>query len=609
MNRLLLFICFISSLLTHARAHVADTLKNVTVTSLATKRAIPTQQVTRPFYKIDSAMIGSYPARSVSDLLQLSPSVQITGAYGNLGNNLSLFLRGASSYQTLILIDGVPYNDPTGINQFYDLRAIPTEQIASIELLRGANAILYGTGSAAGIINIKLKKPARKRGAATLSYGSFGRLLGAADYSNVHKKVGYGVNVSHTQANGVSAAFDKNHTHTFDNDGFRRTNVLARVNYSMKNSELKSTFAFSRLAYDYDGGAFKDNDATAAQDQFRGALGYTQRWKGGKLHALFSTVFDDRTFNAPNWQPLPPRSITSYKGVNLAGNLYATQQFANFTALLGADVQHSIYQNPNNQDTLQYSYTNLDPYFLLSYLTDKTNLQLGGRLNNNSIYESNFVWSASASYTLLKQTTVFASYATSFVVPSLYQLLHEQSGNRALMPETSATYEVGARYVNNRMNLEASYFSRDVTHRIDWVNGKYTNTPNTQTVKGVELSAIWTGSQHTASANYTYLPEDLLRVAKHRVNAALSLRLVKRTTFVLTYSYFSARRDSDFSDFLNPVEVNLPSFHVLNFRTNYQYKNFTLFGELNNLTNSSVQHVLGYTFVGLNYNIGLTYRL
>jgi vitamin B12 transporter len=41
---------------------------------------------------------------------------------------------------------------------------IPAEQVESIEIMKGAASTLYGSGAAAGVINITLKKAERKQG-------------------------------------------------------------------------------------------------------------------------------------------------------------------------------------------------------------------------------------------------------------------------------------------------------------------------------------------------------------------------------------------------------------------------------------------------------------
>ena len=75
---------------------------------------------------------------------------------------MGLYIRGGRNHQVLILIDGIPVTDASGISLSYDLRLLPVEQIESIEIMKGASSTLYGSGASTGVINITLKKAGKK---------------------------------------------------------------------------------------------------------------------------------------------------------------------------------------------------------------------------------------------------------------------------------------------------------------------------------------------------------------------------------------------------------------------------------------------------------------
>ena len=60
----------------------------------------------------------------------------------------------------LVLIDGVPYYETNSGK--LDLNQIPTDNIAKIEITKGAASVLYGANALAGVINIITKKPSEK---------------------------------------------------------------------------------------------------------------------------------------------------------------------------------------------------------------------------------------------------------------------------------------------------------------------------------------------------------------------------------------------------------------------------------------------------------------
>ena len=103
-------------------------------------------------YKVTYDEIEKTAGRTVADILNTLPGVNIDGVYGTPGTNLSYNIRGGRNRHTLILIDGLPVNDPSSIANDYDLRLINTREIEYIEVLKGGSSTLYGTNAAAGAV-------------------------------------------------------------------------------------------------------------------------------------------------------------------------------------------------------------------------------------------------------------------------------------------------------------------------------------------------------------------------------------------------------------------------------------------------------------------------
>jgi vitamin B12 transporter len=96
--------------------------------------------------------------QSLATVLSQVTGVEINGNQSANGKNLGYYIRGGKNRQVLILIDGIPVTDASGITLEYDLRLLPVEQVESIEVMKGAASTLYGTGAATGVINFTLKK-------------------------------------------------------------------------------------------------------------------------------------------------------------------------------------------------------------------------------------------------------------------------------------------------------------------------------------------------------------------------------------------------------------------------------------------------------------------
>src|SRR6516164_6525136 len=83
--------------------------------------------------------------KDLSQVLNEQTGINVNGANSNSGKDKTIFLRGASSNYTLILLDGVPLINPSGVGGTFDLRLIPLGEIDRIEILKGSQSTLYGS--------------------------------------------------------------------------------------------------------------------------------------------------------------------------------------------------------------------------------------------------------------------------------------------------------------------------------------------------------------------------------------------------------------------------------------------------------------------------------
>jgi vitamin B12 transporter len=100
--------------------------------------------------------------KTLSEVLNTLPGLTMIGANNVLGTNQNISIRGASAGNVLLLIDGIPVNDPSAITNYYDLNFINIDQVERIEVLKGGQSTLYGSDAVAGVINVILKKQIKK---------------------------------------------------------------------------------------------------------------------------------------------------------------------------------------------------------------------------------------------------------------------------------------------------------------------------------------------------------------------------------------------------------------------------------------------------------------
>lgn len=120
------------------------------------RRAEPIGQTSRPTFVVTRAQIEAYGARTVSDALQGVPGVQ-QFSYGPFGSLVDYGIRGSTSEQTLVLVDGIAVTDPTSGATF--LGGLSTVGVDRIEIVESGSSTLYGANASGGVINVITSVP------------------------------------------------------------------------------------------------------------------------------------------------------------------------------------------------------------------------------------------------------------------------------------------------------------------------------------------------------------------------------------------------------------------------------------------------------------------
>jgi vitamin B12 transporter len=205
----------------------------------------------RTTYVVTAAEIAQNGYRTVTDALASVPGVEIAQS-GPIGTYVQYGIRGSTSAQVLVLIDGQPA--PGGFADSVDLANISTTGIDRIEVVEGGGSTLYGTGAVGGIINI-ITNDQKAAPSALLSYGTFDDREFAVS--------GYGFSFDRTVAQDTygfppttweppAAWGDPNNPTTRDNSDYRAT--TGRFGYDHKLGILD--FSAHVTAQSHDLGVF-----------------------------------------------------------------------------------------------------------------------------------------------------------------------------------------------------------------------------------------------------------------------------------------------------------------------------------------------------------------
>jgi vitamin B12 transporter len=581
--------------------------------------------------------------QSLATVLSQVTGVEINGNQSANGKNLGYYIRGGKNRQVLILIDGIPVTDASGISLEYDLRLLPVEQVESIEVMKGAASTLYGTGAATGVINITLKKGTKKtiEGNAYFNIGSNNtadnKKYNGQDFNQGisvngnFKKVNYFAGFNSTETGNMSQIAAPNTLVSYEEDRFSRQNAIAKFGFKATEKLTLNFFGnYDRLknGYDltFDNTGFNDtNINTTTSEQFR--FGFSPKFQYNKgefvLHSGFNKIVRDyQEFNS--FSGTTDYSVYESRNVVVDGvNKFNINK--SFAVILGVNYQFNDmlsatpFGNIENQST---KFNILDGYSTLVYHFDfGLNINTGARLNNHSAYGNNFVYNFNPSYSFKTSfpLKLVASYSTAYITPSLYQL-YSEFGNANLTPEKNATAEAGfeTQWLSKKLKLEAVAFYRDQTNSIDFFydantfDAYYININGTNKAKGVETEVAYeVTSQLKLNANYTFTQVDKALdrlIPKHKANASLDFQPNNRTLFNINYQYFDARNDVFFDgNTFGVTGVKLDAYQLVNFLAQYELVKgrTTVFATATNLFNEAFTENIGYSTRGRNFKLGI----
>ena len=627
-----------TNLFAQSQNEQVEKLEEIVVT--ATKFNLKKENSGKVITKITSEQLKNNTGKTVIEILNTVAGIDVRGVNANPTEPRSMNIRGGRSRQVLVLIDGVPVTDQSAINQEFDLRLLATNQIESIEILKGASSTLYGSGAATAVINIILKN------ASTDSVsGSFETSLGTNNTANTLEsafsdknqnvnlngtlgRFNYLGSFSITGVDGMSAA-KSNTTSIFENDSYYSKNGLLKLGYKMDAKLSIETFLnYDEFEYDFDSGAFSDSDVnTGSQEQFRVGIKPTYKYANAEVYLLASVNVVERDIEQFN-SFSNTLDTYQFKGRSLHLDLVHKYEFSsNFQLITGLN-----YQEHSNHSVTPFAvidkeianFNTIDPYASFVYISDQgLSVNLGGLYNIHNVYGSQFVYDGNTAYNFQmnddNSIKFLASYSTAFIAPSLYQLYDGFSGNIDLNPESNETIEAGFEYrFKNWFSLDAVYFKRTETDAIVYDNLTYKYQNGSSNANGFEVNSKISPSNYlNLTTSYTYIYKNNLEdfndyIPKHKLVTTLEVKPSEQYFFSFTYRNVGARTIFDRYGSFGTAgsDVVLPKYQVMDFMTNYKLleDTVTVFAAVTNLYNEAYDDILGFSTRGRNYKIGIRFQ-
>ncbi|WP_442755234.1 TonB-dependent receptor plug domain-containing protein [Methylocystis sp. JAN1] len=595
---------------------------------------------------VTSAQIEKRASLGLANALRGVPGLDLYES-GGPGTQTSVFLRGATPGQTLVLIDGVRVGDASSTDGSVDLGMLAATDIDRIEVLRGPQSALYGSDAMGGVINVITRKGHGKpRGSVMLEGGAYGTGHTRATVSGSEDRLSYAFSV------------DALHTEAFPRYGYRINRPLTigdgvtPLPPLPPNDPTNRMGATARLAYQltdevsveggftgYDNAIRFDNPyAFVAADVFNPAnhshatfaQGYARVDAGLFDRMLHNrvTIYANETMR-DNWQTEScfDANFNAYacrlgfrgdrRGLEYQGDLklgvfgLATFGMANWT-----DNSHTWQGGPVLPDPkapahfVQTTHSGFAQHQFT--LFDRLDLIYGGRIDAVQSGPTFITWRTTAAFRFDETGTKFrGSAGTGAKVASLYQRF-SQYGDPTLKPERSTGYDVGfdQKLLGDRVTASVSFFDNRFQNLIDFgsvptcsitqVFGCYYNVGRVET-KGVEFAgeAEIIPGMVRARASYTRLvaknlmtERSLFRRPPDKGMASLIYSGIPGAELEARLLAVGATPDYDY---INAKRVTLPVYARVDLYANYKFdERFSIFGRIENVGNAYYQEVYNY---------------
>jgi iron complex outermembrane receptor protein len=592
-----------------AQSGRSEALDSVTVT--ATRVPMALHSSARIVTLLDSVTIASAPAETVNDLLKYALGVDVRQR-GAMGMQTDISIRGGTYNQVAVLLDGINITDPqTGHNSFdFPVNLCDIERI---EVLEGPAARVYGTSSLLGAVNIVTRKTPENVATASLEGGSF-RSLGATASAEIKHRGGF---------NSISAGYQRS-------DGFSR-NAAGGL-----NSDFGAFKAFWHGGHDFGrrdlswqaGISNKDFGSStfysaSFDDQFEHTLKTFASVKSegkGALHftpALYWNHGEDRFElfrNGPDKYPFNYHK-TDVVGANL--NFRAETRWGQ--TAFGAEGRHERIISTNLGERLA------QPRGVYVCGLDRTAFNLFlehhvvvGRLSASAglttVYNTGnregirLFPGIDANFRLTDAVRIYASYNTSYRMPTFTELYYSVGGHLAdpnLKAEKLRAWEGGVKYLGRGVRAVAAVYYNQGYDLIDWIkdtsageDAPWMSVNHTRlNTFGQEVSIRLTPPEilgrpgfffRSLSLGYSHQSQDKaleahlrsiysLEYIRHKVVAQADFKLWRNFSVDLSWHYVDRNTGSEL----------LTPYSLLDAKLNYEFPRLNLYLRANNLLDST----------------------
>jgi vitamin B12 transporter len=624
----------------HSDADSSDTSLDEVVV-VANRAPEPLSKVGNSVTVLDQQTIQDSQKVDVSSLLATTPGITFV-RNGGPGTSTSVYVRGADSDHTIVLIDGVVLNDPSSTGGNFDFGNLLVGDISRIEILRGGQSTLYGSQAIGGVINIITAEPEPGFNAsAAAEGGSLGTALAKAAIGEKADNWSFRLAATYFATDSVPA-LDERYGGA-GSDPFHDSVVSGRATY-----DFTPDVQFDERAYWTESRSFYDGYSPVTfllanypqYENVRQVFDYT---------GLNFDFFDNQLKNRLAYQ----YTTTQHSDYNSAvdpitqsdsyrGNNSRVEYQGTWAIVPGYQAVFGVQQEKSWADTTPDAPAHADTGQVGEYLQVQgevfpgLNLTAGERHDHYDSFGQHYTGQFAAAWSLPSSTVLRASWSQGYKAPSLYQL-YSPYGNVALKPEQSTGGDAGVEQHlwNDRVTLSATYFLTHFKNLIEFEDcpgsplcgtvgsefGYYANFDRAK-ASGVELQAAATlTSALTVSANYSHIKteddtpgsatygQQLYQRPEDAANLAVTYAWPHSVKTTVAARYGGASVDENFNVYPTAT-VRLGGYTLFDLRASYDVTaRLELYARVDNLTNKYYETIYQYGTWGRTAFLGVRAKL
>jgi vitamin B12 transporter len=427
---------------------------------------VPFSEVSRNIEIITRKQIEGLPARNIAELLSYCSGVDIRQR-GVGGVQADANIRGGTFDQTLILLDGFPLADPQSGHHSLNL-PIDIQNIERIEILKGSGARIYGQNAFAGVINIVSKKISTEGGATfSANYGELATLALKAGVSIPSQNMPTRLSYSRQSSEG----YRKNTDYSIDNYFAQsQLNVLnQKIDLVAGHTERKfggSGFYAGPVSNKY-AALFVDNNTEEYEAIKTSFASASTTFKTDKIR--ITPRFYWRK-NADDYYFVRNTAIFNSTTSDIFGSEIQSSYESKFgTTGVGLSLQKTKFHSLK-LDTTDRTQSAIFVEHRFHFLNEKLDITPGVMYSKFSDFGGDFFPGIDVGYRVNDNMKMYATWGKTFRIPTFTDLYFNNSSNLSnpnLVPEKAQNFEIGMRYTQSALRVNAAWFVRNGTDIID----------------------------------------------------------------------------------------------------------------------------------------------